>query len=257
MRFLDAMESLEQDEEWCWVEYGGITKKIRFHDYDEVYKIPGLYEFLFYEKLECNSPRMVCSLLKKELDQSPTNPEDLVVLDVGAGNGMVGEELVRLGVEKVIGVDIIEEAGEAVERDRPAIYEEYLIEDLTELSPSGKKILEHRDLNCLTTVAALGFGDIPPLAFAEAFNLITAPGWIAFNIKERFIGNEDSSGFSRLIHEMTEEGIMNLRSFKRYQHRLSLAGTPLYYDAIVATKQKDIPREWIDAMNDENHTFRF
>ena len=42
------------------------------------------------------------------------------------------------------------------------------------------------------TVAALGYGDIPPQAFAEAFNLISDHGWVAFNIKDRFLQEEKS-----------------------------------------------------------------
>ena len=40
----------------------------------------------------------------------------LRVLDVGAGNGMVGEELDRMGAKHIVGVDIIPEAAEAAQR---------------------------------------------------------------------------------------------------------------------------------------------
>src|SRR4051794_25269396 len=80
-------ESLEQDHEWCRVTVDGRARDIRFHDYDEIYKVPGLYEFLFYERLRCCSPEVVCDLLEEELE---SDPADLRVLDLGAGNGMVG-----------------------------------------------------------------------------------------------------------------------------------------------------------------------
>ena len=51
----------------------------------------------------------------------------------------------------------------------------------------------------MTTVAALGFGDIPPAAFVGAFNLIETPGLLAFTIKDDFLGDDDPSGFSGLI----------------------------------------------------------
>ena len=60
----------------------------------------------------------------------------LRVLDVGAGNGMVGEELDRMGARHIVGVDIIPEAKEAAERDRPGVYDDYFVVDLTDV-PAG------------------------------------------------------------------------------------------------------------------------
>ena len=48
-------------------------------------------------------------------------------------------------------------------------------------------------------MAALGFGDIPVRVFAEAFNLVDDGGWVAFNIKETFLDERDTSGFSVFI----------------------------------------------------------
>ncbi len=45
----------------------------------------------------------------------------LRVLDLGAGNGVVGEELKKRGVSRLVGVDIITEAQAATERDRPGV----------------------------------------------------------------------------------------------------------------------------------------
>ena len=49
----------DQDEEWCEVRLEDSWRRIRFHDYDEVYSIPGLYEQIFYDELKCDSPRTV------------------------------------------------------------------------------------------------------------------------------------------------------------------------------------------------------
>lgn len=43
------------------------------------------------------------------------------------------------------------------------------------------------NFNCLTSVAALGFGDIPPRAFFEALRLVATNGWVALNLKETFL----------------------------------------------------------------------
>src|SRR3954468_13702404 len=146
-------ESLEQDHEWCRVTAGGKTRDIRFHDYDEIYAIPGLYEFLFYERLKCCSPEVVCGLLEQELRDEGVDPATLRVLDLGAGNGMAGEQLAELGAEAIVGIDLLPEAAAAAERDRPGIYERYHVLDLTALTAPRRRELRSHRFNSLVTVA--------------------------------------------------------------------------------------------------------
>jgi SAM-dependent methyltransferase len=236
---------LEQDHEWCDVTVEGKTERIRFHDYDRIYSIPGLYEHLFYDRLECCSPETVRGLLQEQLEAEDADPATLNVLDLGAGNGMVGEQLADMGVGSMVGVDLLPEAAAAAERDRPGTYRDYFVLDLTDLSDDQRRELSSRRFNCLVTVAALGFGDIPPLAFAEAFNMVEDGGWIAFNIKEDFLDDGDPSGFSRLIKRLLETGIVEQRAEKVYCHRLSTTGDPLDYVAIVGVKHSDVPAELV------------
>lgn len=236
---------VDQDAEWCILQIGDEQRRIRFHDYDEIYRIPGLYEHLFYEKLQCNSPRVVRDLVDEVLGDKNMTPDQLTVLDVGAGNGMVGQELVDLGVQSVVGVDIIPEAAAATERDRPGVYDDYRVVDLTQVSEEDDKFFQSVGFTGMTTVAALGFADIPPTAFAQAYNYVEPDGLIAFTIKESFVGDDDESGFSLLIRRMREAGVIKELAEQRYRHRFSVAGEPLYYFAYVAQKQADIPAEWL------------
>jgi predicted TPR repeat methyltransferase len=231
----------DQDQEWCEVEIDGETRRIRFHDYSEIFALPGLYEQIFYEELECDSPRTVADLLSGHLEARGEDPSQLDVFDVGAGNGMVAEQLQSLGARSIVGIDIIEAAAEAAERDRPGAYDDYFVVDLTNMPAAVSAELEARRFGCLTTVAALGFGDIPPDAFAAAYNLIELGGTIAFTIKEDFIADGDESGFSRLVHRGLEDGKMELCAERRYRHRLSVSGEPLYYRAMICEKLGDLP----------------
>jgi len=233
-------DEFDQDQEWCEVRLKGERRRIRFHDYDELYAIPGLYEQLFYDELKCDSPHVVCSCLADVLEAANVDPDDLRVLDVGAGNGIVGEELRSIGVDCIVGVDIIQEAAEAAERDRPGVYEDYKVLDFTALSEDDQRDLRERSFNCLLTVAALGFGDVPPGAFTAAFNLVQDGGYIAFNIKEDFIDHADETGFSGLIRRALEDGTLEMKRERRYRHRMSIAGEPLYYVAMVAEKRRDL-----------------
>jgi predicted TPR repeat methyltransferase len=232
-------EELAQDEEWFDLDpVDGQTRRIRFHDYAAIYEVPGLYERLFYEQLECRSPQTVVGLLKRELDRDGVDPASLTALDLGAGNGIVGEELRRIGVSSIVGVDLLPAAAAAAARDRPDAYDDYLVADLTELTSEEHQRLAHR-FSCLVSVAALGFDDIPPLALATAYDEVRAGGWIALTIKEDFLTTQDPTGFQKLIRAMLDEGLLELRTHERYRHRLSSTGQPLYYVALIAVKQDD------------------
>ena len=50
----------DQNEEWCDVIVDGELRRIRFHDYGEIYDIPGLYEVIFYEQ-DMQAPRGLCT----------------------------------------------------------------------------------------------------------------------------------------------------------------------------------------------------
>ena len=243
------MNTIEQGQEYFIISHDGDREKIGFHDYDRIYEIPGLYEHLFYERYRCNSPEVVCSLLKDHIEAWAPDGRPLKALDIGAGNGMVGEQLIKIGVDEVVGVDIIEEAAEALERDRPGIYKDYFVADLTDLSSDVEQSLTEDEFNCMTVVAALGFDDIPPAAFAQGFNFISSPGWVAFNIKEDFVCESDPSGFCQLIERIDEEGVLDICERRRYRHRFCQDGTPLYYYAVIGQKQKDIPMEMLDTVS--------
>ena len=240
IRLPDSM-GLSQDQEWCEAVIDGRTHRFQFHDYGELYKVPGLYEKLFYEHLECCSPSRVAHLLDDVLRDFQEDPTELRILDLGAGNGMVGEELAALGADRVVGIDILQEARDAADRDRPHVYADYLVTDLTDLSEPQEHQLRREGFNCLTTVAALGFGDIHPKAFAKALDLVVVPGWLAFNIKESFLRERDSTGFCRLVRKLCRQEVIQIQAYRRYQHRLSVTSRPLYYVAVIARKLKDLP----------------
>ena len=47
-------QQLEQDEVAFYLMEGEKKRKIRFHDYDQIYLRPGLYEQVFYDRLKFN-----------------------------------------------------------------------------------------------------------------------------------------------------------------------------------------------------------
>ena len=255
IRLCTTSSDLGQDEESFDFVLDGATRRLRIHDYADIYRVPGLYEALVYDKLECTSPPRLADLMASVLTDWPGEARNLRVLDLGAGNGIMAEELRRIGVGHVVGLDLLPEAALAARRDRPEVYDDYVVVDLTELPKGEEERLEASRLDCLVTAAALGFGDIPPEAFAEAFNLIATKGWLAMTIKEDFLDpHGDDSGFARLLRSLIGTGIIEIQAHQRYCHRLSIDGEQLFYLAVVARKTADIPREMLGASPGGNGT---
>ena len=237
---------LGQDEAFFYLKTEDRKEKILFHDYGKIYNVPGLYEQLYFDRLKCSSPLKIMDSLKRTIEINRDYFSTMRVLDFGAGNGMMGEELKKIGVARLVGVDILKEAKTATERDRPGVYDDYFVKDFTALSEADKEEIKSWNLNALTTVAALGFGDIPPQAFVQALNLIDEEGWVAFNIKETFLFETDTTGFSKLIRDLIFSEFLNIHTLERYRHRLSIEGNPLYYFAVACWKKADVPQDFIE-----------
>ncbi len=243
------VRELAQDDVYFYLTDGAEKEKIRLHDYDRIYKSPGLYEQVVYDRLKCQSPTVVVDVLKYVVKQSGMSMSELRVLDVGAGNGIVGEVLKQHDVSRVIGIDIIEEAREAAQRDRPGVYDAYYVMDLCNMSDEQQSDVASWSPDGLVSVAALGFGDIPAAAFLQAFNMVGDGGCVAFNLKETFFDRSDTSGLSHLVREMIFANYLDMYHLQRYRHRLSMEGIPLYYFAIGGRKRANVPDSFLESLN--------
>ena len=244
LRFPRHANGVPQDAECFEIREHGDWRRMRFHDYAAIYERPGLYEYLFYDVLQCDSPRRVVNLLD-EVRSEHAAGEPLRVIDFGAGNGMVGRELRRIGARRIVGADILEEARAAAQRDLPGVYDEYLVDDMSAPSPESDRHLRALRANALTCVAALGFGDIPPRAWHRAASYVAPGGLLAFNIKDDFLDPRYTHGFSELMRRMVNGKVARVEASRRYRHRLSAAGEPLHYTAMVVTKLAEIPASMI------------
>ena len=244
----ESAEDLPQDEVSFFILENGDRIRLRFHDYARIYDRPGLYEQLFYERLKCTSPTKVADILRKTVEANGQDATSLRVLDLGAGNGMMGEVLKQKGVSRLVGVDIVPEAREACLRDRPGLYDEYYVCDFTELDQETFAEIDEWQVDCLTSVAALGFGDIPQRAFIQALDFVKPGGWVAFNIKESFLEPSDDSGFSKLVRAMLFSDAVQVHHIERYRHRLSMEGNPLAYYALVLQKMRPLPERLLEQL---------
>jgi len=79
--------------------------------------------------------------------------------------------------------------------------------------------------------------------------MIGKDGWVAFNVKETFLDRSDDSGFSQLIRELIFSQCLDLYHLRRYRHRFSIEGEPLYYFALGGKKTADVPPAFIEALD--------
>lgn len=126
-------KDVPQDDEWCEIIEEDTVTLIRFHAYAKVFRYAGLYDQLFGgpgSETQCVSPQVIARLLESQLhhhipandDHDPKHKTSLRVLDVGAGNGMMGEAirgLARGGGAKIVGCDILRARGQGGSRARP------------------------------------------------------------------------------------------------------------------------------------------
>ena len=196
------------------------------------------------ELLDCSSPEVVCGLLGGELEKAGVDPATLTGAGLRRRQRHGRRALADLGIESLVGVDLLPEARDAAQRDRPGLYEDYLALDLTDLDRDERARPRGPEFNAMTCVAALGFGDIPPVAFAEAFNLVESPGWIAFNMRERFLEDDDPAGFGTFIERMLDEGVLEERARMTYTHRARSPASRWTTSRSSRRSSDDVPLDW-------------
>jgi hypothetical protein len=150
-----ARDELDQNQEWCAVEIDGERRRIRFRDYAAIYALAGLYERLFTESLDCDSPRVVTELLDAELRAERVPSRRLTALDFGAGNGWPSWASATLSASTCLRRRGMPRTATA----RPL--RRVLRADFTQLRPPDRRDLMRHGFDLMTCVAALGFGDIP------------------------------------------------------------------------------------------------
>ena len=250
VRLPENIEDLPINEEYFFIIENGVERRLKLHDYAEVYRIPGLYNYLALEKLYYRSPEVLASILSKNLKNSGDSIENLNLLELGAGSGLFGQAVTKLGVRSIIGIDIVPEAAEAASRDCPGTYQNYFTEDLTQLSTPTRDILKEQKLNGFVCCSALSDGHIPAKAFATGVNLIQTQGWVLFNLAKTSYECDSASAdlsvrdcpeFVRFYRQAIEQGYLKVYCTKYYLHRRFFNGQPLEYVAILAKKQANIP----------------
>jgi hypothetical protein len=212
----------------------GEEKIVHLHDYERIYNVPGLYEHIVQAMLRCRSPQVAADGLAHALVQLGLDPAEIVLLDLGAGTGMVGELARGLGVRTVIGVDALEAACAACLRDRPGMYRDYLVGDLASPQPELLRRLRRHRPTALISAGAFGGTHAPPAALLNALEPLPAGAAVVFTIAERWMKTDGVGGFGEALSALLTSGRLTLLRGSRFQHRLSTTGSPIHYELVVA-----------------------
>ena len=208
---------------------------VHLHDYPRIYAVPGLYEYIVQERLQCRSPQVAAEGLLREITRLGLDPGSMSVLDVGSGTGLVGELVRDGGVARVIGIDALAQARTACLRDRPGVYADYLVGDLGSGSGTLPARLRAYAFDGLISAGAFGGTHAPPAALVSALSVLPAGAPVAVTIDERWMDRSDPDGFGAAVELLVGRGVLVLSERERFQHRVTTTGEPIFYELILAT----------------------
>jgi len=213
----------------------GSRERFRLHEYARVYALPGLYEEVVQHRLQCASPSKLAELVVSCARAGGVDPGGLGVFDLGAGNGVVGEELRARGVTRLVASDSLAAARDAALRDRPGLYAEYLVGDTDDLPQAGE-LIRTQQLNGLVAAGALGLGHISAGSFHRLWSAFAGDAWFAVSVNED-LAKPGASDFGDYLAEFERRGDWGeIVRRERFRHRLTMAADPIHYVAIVAHK---------------------
>jgi SAM-dependent methyltransferase len=226
----------DQTEEAFTVTYRrGRSERMRLHDYDRVFAVAGLYEDVVQRRLQCASPAKLAEVLLRVAALEGRDPHLLRVLDLGAGNGIVGEELRARGVDVLVGTDSSRKACEAAARDRPGLYASYVVGDANGQPELGTLVRE-LGINCIVCAGALGFEHIEAHSFAELWDLLPPGAMFALTVHEDLAQPGTSDIGDELAVLGAGEAGTEIVVWERFRHRLAVSGAAIHYIAIGARK---------------------
>jgi len=208
----------------------GAEEIIHLHDYDRIYSTSGLYERIVQGLLRCTSPQIVADALARTLETLGLDPAQIRLLDLGAGTGLVGQLVAERGVADVIGLDSRESARRACLRDRPGLYGDYVVAELTH--PTDRLLAKLTALcaSALTGAGAFGGTHAPPEALRAALGLLPSGAPVVFTIDEKWTSTDGPGAFKTPLAELTSSGALVLLERSRFQHRVSTSGEPIFYE---------------------------
>jgi hypothetical protein len=225
----------QAQEEFLLHHRDGTAERITLHDYARVYSVPGLYEEVVQRRLACASPATVTDALVEAATAEGRSVDGLRAFDLGAGNGVVGEELAARGVTVVAGADGVAEAREAAHRDRPGLYDHYLVGERLDVE-EVTRLVHDEGLTALVAAGAVGEGHVPVDALAQLWDAFPPGSFLALTLaggdSDRDVTDVEAMIAATAGSEHPSRTVVR----RRFRHRLSMAGDELFYLVLAAVK---------------------
>jgi aspartate/methionine/tyrosine aminotransferase/SAM-dependent methyltransferase len=126
--------------------------------------------------------------------------KEQLILDAGAGTGLVGEILQKEGYQNVVGVDLSE--GMMREALKKNIYKQYHLMDLTKELSFNKE-----SFDAVILAGVFTYGHVGPEIFTNIIPVVKKGGYIVFTIREDFY---HSSKFEEKINILIKQDRLSL-----------------------------------------------
>jgi hypothetical protein len=235
---LDDGPDRDRSEESFTVTFAsGRTQRIGLHDYDRMYAIAGLYEEVVHRRLLCASPAKLADVLLRVAELEGRSPHLLRVLDLGAGNGLVGVELRERGVVVLAGTDSARRARDAAHRDHPGLYASYVLADANGQPVELGSLVRELGINCIVCAGALGFDHVEAHSFTELWDLLPPGAMFALTVHEQLAQPGASDIGDELAMLRAGQAGTEIVVSERFRHRVTVTGEPIHYLAIGARKR--------------------
>jgi len=229
-------ETNRQSDEFFLATIDGDERRFNIHDYDTLYAVPWLYDIALYHGLKCRTPTEMADAIDGVWTDADVDRPGLKVLELGAGSGVFGQELRRIGAGRLEAIDISNLAAQAASRDRPGLYDAYYVDDLTQLRDEVQNALRATRFNVVAMASATGWGNhIPMDGFQRAFELLEPGGWFIFHVKPND-PDPECIELCQWIDQKVDAGELNQNYRASHFHRRSSNGQDIFYDVVIGKK---------------------
>lgn len=226
------------------------AEMIDLHDYSRIYRVPGLYEYVVQDLLQCRSPLVAADAVKAVVNEVGLRASQLCVLDLGAGTGILGQLLREAGVRSIVAIDSLLAARLAALRDRPGVYDEYVVGDLERDGSAVVEELSKRFLNCLVSAGALGGGHLGVRGLVRALSLLVTESLVVLTIRSDMLTQAHHEGFGRLVSKLRELDLLEVVHESSFRHRITTSGRPINYVVLAARLRAPVPSDLLDRAPD-------
>lgn len=176
--------------------FSGVMDKVQIIDYynmwDDYEKDlqPGRY----------NGPAYAAEAIDRSF---PSNKDKVLILDVAAGTGLVGEELVKRGFKEIHALDPSESM--LIKAKKKNVYKKFLCEFV---NPEPSPTIENDTYHCVVCSGGFGSGHIPASALKEMIRITKPGGMIVVVMREEYLNiPEYSDSLEPLMKQLQNEGL--------------------------------------------------